>query len=158
MPIARWSGSVFWLLLASLLFSAGCAAGSRERKPWYFWGLYNASDHKISNIRWHYRQGDASDASGKTAMRAGQASSYGPGFAPIPQRVTVEWWSYRDGERSQEVAVAETIPDLRRFKGTIWLRYDGQGWETVPMTDEQATQRAIDQVENATVPDPANFP
>ena len=136
----------------------GCTSISGERRPTYYWGLYNASEEKVSNIRWYYTEGKGGDGTHWPRMGAGSQARFGPGLAPIPERVVLEWSRLGHPDESQEVAVAEKIPDLRKFKGTIWLRYDGEDWEAVPMTDEQATQRAINQVKNATVPDPENFP
>src|SRR5690606_4117607 len=53
---------------------------------------------------------------------------------PIPQRATVSWRTPDGKLHKRDVVVADRVPDIRSFKGTVWFKISAEDVTVVPMT------------------------
>jgi hypothetical protein len=61
----------------------------------------------------------------------------------IPDQVVTRW-SGHDGEaRQQEITLKGIVPDMSHFDGTLWFVYHHDQWVVKPVTNDEATYRAI---------------
>jgi hypothetical protein len=119
--------------------SAGCNAAPQARIPPYTWGFINATDGDLYDvgIKYPLSDGTAYDKSialvgvhplDKDILEGKLIDD--PGYAPIPDHVTVYWRTHPDGPvEQQEVAVASNVPFL--YTGIVFLRISPRGVEAI---------------------------
>lgn len=126
---------VFVQLIAAAHYGCAPAAPAGDAHgPDHQEGYYNATQNEIFDAIIYWSVGDRHDAHGYFLLPALGTKLVVSAVDPIPDRATILWKTADGAAHRSEVKVANAIPDLKAFRGTVWYKFTENNVEVVPIS------------------------
>ena len=141
------------LLTAFIVFlCVGCGSsifdsGPHARWPDYAMGYANRTKGTLSDVGAHWKWKGQDYEWGGGEFGLGTIKQYHGAPDPIPASALVTWKTPDGKQHSQTVEVAEKIPNISWWAGTIWFKITDNGVEVIPLSDQEMHKLAQAQKE-----------
>lgn len=133
--------TILWTFaLAIALTGCGPSLFDSEHHPrWpnYAVGFANRTKTKLNDVSasWTWHGVKYSMPCGR--LNVGSTAEDFEAPDPIPLEITVIWKTADGAEHRMNMEVAETIPDITTWTGTVWFKFTDDGVEMVPLSKKQ---------------------
>ncbi|HZL36808.1 MAG TPA: hypothetical protein VFC78_15925 [Tepidisphaeraceae bacterium] len=124
---------------AFLFLGLGSTFGAMERTH-YNYGFLNSTDARIDRIMMRWKRGGAEEGVGAGTLSPGDKAHNGVATPPPapPESAMLTWRTLKDGkEHKLKVGIGKLVPAGARFDGTIWIKFNSDGVQVIPLTFDE---------------------